>query len=284
MEQLTISDLDEDPLFVMQWKADSPRAIVQIAHGAAEHLGRYDRLARFLGRQGYWVLGADHRGHGINALTHGLGNFGPRGFAGILADMRRVTEAAHAQHPDLPIILLGHSFGSFAAQMYVMQQAELIDGLILSGTAAVDRLLTGAELTSGMASANAAFEPARTSFDWLSRDESEVDAYVDDPLCGFELAPDSLATMVRFVMEPEHERNMGLAVAKNLPVYVISGECDPIVGSDQYLSRALVERYIASGLRDVQHRIYPGGRHEMFNEINRDAVMQDLADWLNSHF
>jgi alpha-beta hydrolase superfamily lysophospholipase len=285
MEQFTNSDLDGGPLVVNLWDSKTTyKGVIQIAHGAAEHLGRYDRLARFLNRRGYAALGADHRGHGANIGVDGPGHFGPRGFAGIVDDMRLVSETARDGFPGLPLILLAHSFGSFAAQVYLMKHADLIDGLVLSGTAAVDLLLAGADLGSGLTSANAQFEPARTPFDWLSRDEREVDAYVADPLCGFELEPRSLMTMAEVVAGAAQAHDLSAAAAKATPIYVISGEHDPIVGPGQCLSRALVDRFREAGIRDVEHRIYAGGRHEMFNETNRDEVMADLANWLDARF
>lgn len=285
MDQFPIASADGLSLIVSRWDADGPsRAIVQIAHGAAEHLGRYGRLARFLNGHGYSVLGADHRGHGANVGPGCAGDLGPGGFAAIIEDMQSVTEMTRMQYPGLPLILLGHSFGSFAAQIYLLKHADEIDGLVLSGTAAIDMLLTAADLSSGMTMANAAFEPARTPYDWLSRDEREVDAYVADPLCGFELKPEALATMGEVVTKAMHEFDLAVATSKGLPVYVISGELDPIVGPEQCFSRSVVARYLTAGVRDVRHQIYPGGRHEMFNEINRDVVMQDLACWLDEHF
>jgi alpha-beta hydrolase superfamily lysophospholipase len=283
--QFSISTTDGHSLTVHRWEPDAlPKAIVQIAHGAAEHMGRYDRLARFLIGQGHAVLGADHRGHGANIGPGIAGDLGPGGFAAIVDDLRAVTDAARARYPDRPIVLLGHSFGSFAAQVYLLKHAEAIDGLVLSGTAAIDMLLAGADLSSGMTSANAAFEPSRTPFDWLSRDEREVDAYIADPLCGFELKPESLATMGAVASDAMRDPDLAVAAAKGLPVLIISGELDPIVGPEQCLSRLVAARYRDAGLRDVQHRIYQGGRHEMFNEINRDEVMLELAGWLDQHF
>jgi alpha-beta hydrolase superfamily lysophospholipase len=198
--------------------------------------------------------------------------------------MRCVSEWALAEYLGKPLILLGHSFGSFAAQIYLTKHADLIDGLVLSGTAAVDLLFVGADLEGGMIAANAQFEPSRTPFDWLSSDEREVDAYIADPLCGFELMPQAMVSMVEVVMASGQVQDFAAAAAKDLPVYVISGERDPIVGPEQCLSRALVEQFRKAGISDVEHRIYPNGRHEMFNENNRDMVMNDLVHWLSARF
>jgi alpha-beta hydrolase superfamily lysophospholipase len=285
MERFEVATGDRASPTGFRWLSQGPpKAIVQLAHGAAEHLGRYDRLADRLTQAGYAVFGADHRGHGVNRGLHGLGNLGPRGFAGVVDDMRAVAEAARAQFPDAPLVLLGHSFGSFAAQLFLAKHAELIDGLVLSGTAAIELLLAGADMSSGLAAANAAFEPARTPFDWLSRDEAEVDAYIADPLCGFDLKLESMATMPEAVAALQGHDGLAVAARRGLPVYIVSGELDPIVGPGQVLSRALEETYRKAGIRDVTHRIYPGGRHEMFNEINRDEVERDLLAWLDARY
>ena len=284
MDQLQIEAGDGLALTACKWEtAKLPKAVVQVAHGAAEHLGRYDRLARDLNRAGYAVLGSDHRGHGVNCL-HGPGDFGPRGFAGVVDDLRAVAEAGRARHPGLPLVLFGHSMGSFAAQAFFAHHADLIDGLVLSGTAAIDELIASGDLTSGFEACNAAFEPARTPFDWLSRDAAEVDAYMADPLCGVDLKLTSLASMPATVAGVRSAERLSTAVARQVPVYVISGADDPIVGPDQRNARAVVDSYRAAGLRDIEHKIYVGGRHEMINETNREEVTRDLVRWLDARF
>jgi alpha-beta hydrolase superfamily lysophospholipase len=261
----------------------SPKAVVQIAHGMAEHMARYERLGHALAAAGYAVYANDHRGHGASAGLHGLGDFGPRGFAGVVADMAALSGVARAGHPGLPLMLLGHSMGSFAAQLYLLEHGHGLSGLVLSGTAAGDKLVEAVAASGGggrLESFNAAFEPARTPFDWLSRDAAEVDAYVADPLCGFELKP----TSVQSVFQATHGASLDprlASVRKDLPVLVISGGFDPVTGPGQTFANTLVERYRAAGMRNVDHRIYPGGRHELFNETNRDEVTTDLIVWLN---
>jgi alpha-beta hydrolase superfamily lysophospholipase len=283
VEVFEIAAADGARLSAYRWDARGPlRGVVQIAHGAAEHLKRYDRLARALGAAGYAVVGADHRGHGVNAAVHGLGEFGPRGFAGVVDDMAAVTAGAQARFPGAPLVLLGHSLGSFAAQAYLLGHADALSGLVLSGTAALDALLASRDPTGGLKSFNAAFEPARTDFDWLSRDEAEVDAYVADPLCGFDIGPDSMASVAATAAAASSDPRLARAAARRLPVYVISGEADPVVGPGQAFARTLVDRYAGAGLTDLEHRVYAGGRHEMFNETNRDEVVADLIAWLDS--
>ena len=159
----------------------------------------------------------------------------------------------------------------------------MLSGLVLSGTAATDLLMQhraaqGAE--GGLARWNAAFEPARTPFDWLSRDEKEVDAYVADPLCGFDFTSESTGSMVEVASGAGQDARFA-SIPRDLPLYVISGELDPIVGPGQAFANTLVERWRAAGFTDVEHRVYPGGRHEMFNETNREEVTGELIAWLD---
>lgn len=283
VERLAITASDSATLQARLWESDAPpRGVVQIAHGAAEHLGRYDRFAHHLAAAGYAVIGADHRGHGENT-PHGLASFGPRGFAGVIDDMATVTRTARGRWPGVPLVLFGHSMGSFAAQAFLADHPDLCDGLILSGTAAIDEVIAVGDLGTGLAAMNAGFEPARTPFDWLSRDPAEVDAYVADPLCGFDIELASLATMPAAVFGVRAPDRLAGAVARNLPICLISGENDPIGAGETGPSR-VAARYAEAGLRDIEHNSYPGGRHEMLNEVNREAVTSDVINWLWARF
>ena len=172
--------------------------------------------------------------------------------------------------------------GSFAAQAFLAAHPDKLSALVLSGTAALDQLFAVGDASATLASVNSAFEPARTPFDWLSRDEAEVDAYAADPLCGFELDPASQASIGAAVSGALRSPGVSAAAAAGLPVYIISGECDPIVGPDQKYARAVADGYAAMGIADLKHRIYSGGRHEMFNETNREEVVRDLIAWLDT--
>lgn len=285
MEQFVLNGADGAELAAYRSEpAGSAKAIVQIAHGMAEHFARYGRLARALNAAGYAVYGGDHRGHGKSAEVHGLGNFGPGGFQSVVDDMAALTRRAKADHPGAPLILLGHSMGSFASQLYLLDHSRELAALVLSGTAALD-LLLGHMLASttspGLNVMNAGFEPARTGFDWLSRDDAEVDAYVADPLCGFDLEAASLQSLFGSGDLGRNDARL-THVHKALPIYVISGEFDPVVGPGQSFARALVASYEAAGLNNITHRVYAGGRHEMFNETNRDEVTADLIAWLDA--
>ncbi|HWD67831.1 MAG TPA: alpha/beta hydrolase [Caulobacteraceae bacterium] len=260
-----------------------PKAVIQIAHGMAEHMARYERLGQALADAGYAVYANDHRGHGASADIHGLGNFGPRGFPGVVKDMAALSHLARGEHPGAPLVLIGHSMGSFAAQLYLLDYGDDLAALVLSGTAAGDKLVEAIAAAGGdgrLESFNAAFEPARTPFDWLSRDPAEVDAYVADPLCGFELTPASVQSVFEATGGATLDPRLARA-PKNLPVLVISGERDPVTGPGQAFADTLVDRYRTAGL-DVEQRVYPGARHELFNETNRDEVTADLIAWLDA--
>ncbi len=264
--------------------AGQPKAIVQIAHGMAEHFARYAHLAHALNAAGYAVYGGDHRGHGQSADAHGLGSFGPGGFQSVVDDMAALTKVAKHEHPGLPLVLLGHSMGSFASQLYLLDHSGELAALVLSGTAALDKLLAhmmSAGAAAGLNVMNAGFEPARTDVDWLSRDEAQVDLYVADPLCGFDLEPASLGSLFGGGDLGRSDARLR-HVDRHLPIYVISGEFDPVVGPEQSFTRALIASYEAAGLQNITHRVYPGGRHEMFNEINRDEVEGELMEWLDA--
>src|SRR5438477_2662964 len=178
-----------------------PRGVIQIAHGLGEHIGRYAELAKVLVEDEFVVYGNDHRGHGLTAKpSNNFGDFGPGGFDQLVEDMVSLRVIAKNEYPDKPYILLGHSMGSFAAQQFVLDHSHSIAGLALSGSGILDGLARLAEsLPAGqdpMKLMNAAFEPARTPFDWLSRDNAAVDAFINDPLCFPSLKPDSIQSFL----------------------------------------------------------------------------------------
>ena len=264
-----------------RWQASGPvRSIVQIAHGMGEHIGRYARTIDVLCSAGFTVYGNDHRGHGHTASSPAhLGDFGS-GFDLLVEDMLRLTRIARQDDPDPPLILLGHSMGSLAAQQYVLDHSQQIDGLVLSGTGALDELARVAtSAPPGTNILNARFEPARTPSDWLSRDRDVVDAFIADPLCFPELQPASFASFL--AAAPRLADRAALRrIRRDLPVYLFSGSEDP-VGQQLRGVRLLIERYRAAGVRNVIYNFYPGGRHEMLNELNRDEVLANLLGWLS---
>jgi alpha-beta hydrolase superfamily lysophospholipase len=253
------------------------RAAVVIAHGAAEHARRYERFARVLNAAGFIVYAPDHRGHGASPGPGGLGDFGPGGWDALVGDLAQLIRHVRGAHPDLPIALFAHSMGSFAAQQYCLSGAAEIDALVLSGSMALEP--PRADAPRPRWQPNAAFEPARTPYDWLSRDPDEVDKYIADPLCGFEsqgerrrsALPRDLGTFI----DPEALRRL----PSELPVLLLAGDADPLNQQLERL-RILEQRWREAGVRRIDTLYYPGGRHEMLNEVNRDEVMGAVVRWL----
>ena len=282
MRHEDFSFASEDGLEIAYYRWRLPgraNAIVQIAHGMGEHALRYAHVADFLNQAGYHVYANDHRGHGRSVKSReSLGDFGTAGWNGLVADMATLTRLARTREGGLPVILLGHSMGSFAAQQYVIDNSALIAGLVLSGSAAVDKLAIDPSREADLTAFNRAFEPARTQHDWLSRDPATVDAYEADPLCGFGInkrAMEAMAASAGRLVDPA-----ALAgIRKDLPIYIFAGDKDPINHGLEWL-KPLAERYRAAGIANVSEKYYPEGRHEMLNEINRDEVMRDLVGWL----
>jgi alpha-beta hydrolase superfamily lysophospholipase len=265
-----------------RWDPDStPRAIVQITHGMGEHALRYAGLAQALNARGMVVYAQDHRGHGATARSgQELGQIGEQGWAELVNDIGRLRAKARQEHPSVPLVLLGHSMGSFAAQQYLLDHSEDVSAAVLTGTAVLDLLEPAVNLDEpiDLAMFNAPFQPARTDYDWLSRDEGQVDKYVNDPRCGFGLdaaAARAMFAAARQMADPSRVAGM----RTDLPIYIATGEMDPVNGQ-LALVQALVGRYTAAGLTDVTLKIHLQARHEIFNETNRDEVVGDLLTWL----
>lgn len=255
--------------FVWRDPAASPRGVLQLAHGAGEHAGRYFEPLAPVMAAGFTVYAADHRGHGLTSGMSHLGDFGPGGAAACLSDMAVLARRARAENPGLPLILMGHSMGAMFAQAWLPEHSGLIDALVLSGTAGPGPRMKGGP--------NSVYANPRTEYDWLSRDPAEVDRYIADPFCGIRFTEESAASFAALRERPMTPQALS-DVRKGLPVYVFVGDEDPI---NQKLERLtpLVDAYRAAGL-DVTLKVYPGGRHEMLNETNRDEVVADLVGWL----
>ncbi len=287
---------------VYGWPAPAKaRAVVQITHGLAEHAARYDRLARALTQAGYLVYASDHRGHGKSVRDASeLGFFADEdGFQKVVGDLFAVNRHIASRHPSLPRVLFAHSFGSFVAQAYLFEHSESVDAVVLSGTTRANPLVVGPGLVLARAlravhgprgtswilqklsfgSYNDAFQPTRTDFDWLSRDPSEVDKYVSDPLCGFDTTVQGWIDLFGGLL---HIRSSELQrrLPKDLPIYIFSGDQDP-VGDRGKGPASLAKRLAAAGLRRVKLKLYPGARHELLNETHRDEVTGELIAWLD---
>jgi alpha-beta hydrolase superfamily lysophospholipase len=299
----TVTASDGTALHTHRWLPEGPpKAVVQIAHGMAEHSARYARLAEALTAAGYAVYAHDHRGHGGTASKADHGYFADHdGWDTVVADLRAVTGFAQEENPGLPVFLLGHSMGSFLSRAYVIEDSRELAGLVLSGTSGdpgllrkVGVVIAGTEarlrgrrhvsplldkLTFGQY--NAAFKPNRTDFDWLSRDEAEVDLYVADEQCGNTFTSGFFADLAGGVGVINDRRQVA-RVRRDLPILLVAGDADP-VGDGGKGVRAVAEQYESVGVADVTCTLYPGARHEIFNETNRDEVTADVIAWLDAH-
>jgi alpha-beta hydrolase superfamily lysophospholipase len=294
---------DGHPIFVRRWSpTGSPKAVLLVAHGMAEHSARYERLADAMTQAGWAVYVPDLRGHGKTAAAGELGWIAARdGFRRIRDDLGEIAEDAAKENPGLPLFLFGHSMGSLLAEAYVAEGRAGLAGCVLSGViapppplllavgrliAAVGVLIKGGRAKSpllhGMSfgANNRYFPNPRTPCDWLSRDDAEVDKYLADPLCGF-------VCSFAFYRDLFAGLSLYLSIApfagvdKDLPVYVFAGAEDPLGGAKGFVP-LLAEKLRAAGIRSVDTRLYPGGRHETLNELNRDEVASDVREWLES--
>ena len=274
--ELTVTDPDGVEIVVFRWSpAATPRAAVHVMHGLAEHAQRYARgLPRASTRRDTSCTPTTIAVTAKRECARSLSATSVRrGMAGVVDAVHAVTERVAADHPGLPVFALGHSWGSFILYPYVQQYGSELAGALFTGTT---HAVPGMER---LGSVNEKFEPARTPYDWLSRDVAEVDAYIADPLCGFESVP----------LQPTRDgeapdlapRGDDATIPRDLPVLVFNGADDPIGGEAGGL--ALADHFRGLGLADVSFRAYPGARHELFNETNRDEVTADVVAWLDAH-
>ncbi len=279
-----------------------PRGIVQLAHGIAEHSARYDDFARFLAEHGYIVVGNDHLGHGHTAVAEeAKGFFAEKGgWELAVEDMHSLHDLTAARFPGKPYFLFGHSMGSFLSRTYIIRYRSGLDGVILSGTGQQSpALVAGGKLMgetavrrNGVAfrseklnamafgKYNERISHPRTKSDWLSRDEAVVDAYEADPLCGWIPGAGLFRDMMGGIAFISKARNVE-AMRKDLPVYFLSGDCDPVGEYGKGVIKAY-KSFLKAGMTDVTMKLYHGARHEILNELNNGEVYQDVLTWLDS--
>lgn len=269
----TLVDRDNVTITYYEWAAENPRAIVHIVHGVGEHARRYGRLAAELVAAGYTVYADDHRGHGQTGLDHlGLTHLGPRGIRGAIRAVQDVGEALRERHPDLPLIVLGHSWGSLMAQRIIARSA-LYDAAVLTGTSlAVPGILNGGDLNKPWRTHGA------TGLEWLSRDPTAGEAFAADPLT-FDIAETpAWKPLQPLAMLGRPSPKM----PRDIPVLIMVGSRDTLGGERG--GTLLAEQYVTRAkLSDVELEIFPEARHEIFNETNRDEVVARLVDWLDRH-
>ncbi|MFS0781671.1 alpha/beta hydrolase [Bacillus sp. 1P06AnD] len=286
-------------IFVRKWGSEHPKSVIVIMHGMNEHSKRYSSLAECLNQRGHTVFAADLRGHGKTADSiEKIGFLDEHGFQHIMEDICILIENVQKEYPKKPVFLIAHSMGSFIAQRFIQLYGNRIDGAVLVGSggkrpdakagafmASVLKKWNGDKRSTFLEKLiffgyNARFEK-RTSYDWLSRDQRIVDDYISDPYCAHVFPPSfyvQFLTLIQQIAEPKNVNK----VSNALPLLIISGSQDPVGKYGKSVSK-LVRQYEKHGMEDLKYTLYPNGRHEILNELNKDEVMEDISNWLDMH-
>lgn len=308
MKTFKFKDKFEKEIHVYKWipkDKTNIKGVVQIAHGMAETALRYDYFANKLTDEGYIVYANDHRGHGKTSENkEKLGFVGDSdGFFLMISDMKELNDIIREENKDLKIILFGHSMGSFLSQRYMQLYGDTIDGLILSGSngkpkfitkvgkfiAKIEMKLKGRKAKSPLMDKlsfggfNKRFPDAKTDYDWICGNEEEVKKYIEDDYCGFIETTSFYYDLINGIWSIHEGENFN-NIRKDVPIYIFSGEDDP-VGDFGKGVRNLYELYKGAGVYDLDYKLYKSGRHEMLNEKNKDEVIENIISWINKrHF
>jgi alpha-beta hydrolase superfamily lysophospholipase len=262
-----------------EWPVAEPKAVIQIAHGLGEHARRYDAMAATLNKEGFSVYADDHRGHGQtgvkqleNKQIKRLGNLGPGGMKATYKQVADFSKLIKSENPNRPLVLLGHSWGSFIAQKIINKYSDMYDAVVLSGSA----LTIPGYLATGDFNKVWKKLPGSTGYEWLSRDVEIQNKFVADPLTFLAAAGQVLGIKNSLEMFGKPSKD----VRRDLPILVQVGEADPIGG--EYSNKALVEAYRKNaGIEDIELYVYHDCRHEIYNELNKEAIIDDLVTWVN---
>ncbi len=277
------------------------RGVVQIAHGIAEYIDRYDPFMRFLAENGFVAVGNDHLGHGKSITKpEEQGIFAEQdGWSYVVADMDKLHDLTAAEYPGLPYIFFGHSMGSFLTRTYLILHPEKPTLAIICGTGHQSGVMVWAGNTIAQMMVNSkgprgngetlnniafgsytkGYAEVRTPFDWLNRNPDEVDKYINDPLCGFIAKVSLFRDMmggIKFIQKSSNAAKMN----KDTPILFISGSADPVGENGKGVDRAY-QFFLRAGMKDVTEKLYPEARHELLNELNKDEVMADVLKWIN---
>lgn len=300
-ENFKFTDSDGVELNVYKWQPDGKiLGVVQLVHGMAENILRYDEFAKYLNNKGFIVYGHDHRGHGLTAKTkEELGYLADNeGFEWLVRDLYELMMKVKEENKGLPIYLFGHSMGSFVSQRFIELHGKEIDGLILSGSngeptkltplgillANMEIKLFGRRHRSKMMNQlsfggfNNKFKPNRTSYDWLCSVDSEVDKYIANKYCGFICSASFYYDLLRGLKTINKKDNFK-AIPKDLPIYILAGDMDPV----GFFGKGIINlhnKLKSTGVNDVKYKLYKNKRHEILNEDNKLEVMNDISDWL----
>jgi alpha-beta hydrolase superfamily lysophospholipase len=262
-----------------EWPVANPKAVIQIAHGLGEHARRYDLMAETLNKAGFSVYADDHRGHGQtgvkqleNKQIKRLGNLGPGGMAATYKQVADFSKLIRSENPNRPLVLLGHSWGSFIAQKIINKHSDNYDAVVLSGSA----LTMPGYLATGDFNKVWKKLPGSTGYEWLSRDVKIQNKFVEDPLTFLALAMQVFGVKNSLQLFGPPAKT----IRSDLPILVQVGEADPIGG--EYSNKALVQAYRKNaGIDDIELFVYHECRHEIYNELNKDAIIEDLVTWVN---
>ena len=294
----------KNQLYVVVWEPEwEPRAIVQISHGMVEYVERYDEFAEFLSRRDILVIGNDHLGHGKTAASDPeLGYFGAEKSRTVVDDLHEVTRFAKETYGrELPCFLFGHSMGSFMARRYLMTYGNEMDGAILSGTGYIPGVVLDAG--RGLAwivgafagehyrplslkkmafgSYNRRIPNAKTEYDWISRNEKNVEAYCKDKYCTFSFTVNGYQTLFGVLKFIQKRKNYE-KIPKELPVFLISGKEDPVGRYGKGVLR-VADQYKKCGIKDIEVKLYEKDRHELTNETDREIVFEDVFTWIQNN-
>ena len=300
-----LSSDGQTPLHAMLWLPEGEiRAVIQIAHGVAEHIARYDGFARYLCRRGIAVAGHDHLGHGKSLSRDGTPvYFGEKdGWRHVVDDLYGLHRRLREEFPHVPLFLLGHSMGSFLTRTYLIRYPGTVRAAVIMGTGwqpgavllggrAVAKLIArrdGPDAVSDVVTKlafggyNRAFAPNRTDFDWLSADPENVDRYIGDPMCGADATVGLFLEMLNGIAFNQKRANLR-QMDRKTPILFVAGEQDPVGNMGKGVRRSY-EAFAAAGVEDVSIKLYPGLRHEILNEASQQqTVYQDIADWLERY-
>ena len=292
---------DGKVIYSSKWETENPKGIVQIIHGMSEHVGRYDEFARYLNSRGYLVAGEDHRGHGkTSGDPDRLGYFADSdGWNRVIKDNVILGQRLKAENQDLPFYIIGESMGSFILRKLIVDYPEGIDKIILLSGGDLPNLqvyalsvlvkILGIFFSKKSKSRlmdklsysklNDQFAPGKTGFEWITRDEHEIEKFIADPFCGFISTIgfyDDFAYGMRYLKKDIAYKKM----PKYVPILFYSGDKDPLGHNGEYINE-IAERYIKFGCTKVEEKFNVGGHHASLHEINRDEVFKTLADWLD---
>lgn len=278
------------------------RCVLQIVHGMAEYVERYEEFAAFLTEKGFVVTGEDHLGHGKS-----VGKKGKQGYfceqdpaTALVENVHQLREQTQKLYKGVPYVVMGHSMGSFITRNYMFRHGKGLAGVVIMGTGmeplmtvkaakavtAVQKLFCGDRHTSRLVDRlafgayNKKIEHPRTDFDWLSRDGSRVDQYIADPQCGFVFTVNGFGALFELISRLYRRENLS-RIPKELPVYVVSGTADPVGGYGDGVKKAY-RSLKEAGVKSVELKLYKGGRHELLNETNRDEVMKGICEWIDT--